>query len=785
MNSSDRLQKPTKAMQLREKSLRRKQTLSNNSKGLDLVGQERGRISRPKSTSPSTSRPKKSPPNNAVTKTLHVKDVEQQKITILDMSKTESLLSLIAGISKSKNDEIFAVEEQPFSPTESSLSLTSEINNGHSTIENKEQSIIQNIPETSSEKMMVPPHANCPFYQQVNLDREVMSSAIEVSHNLVQLETSDVTTVQVSESADIETPRHTVGCTPHECHGALMEKNGFCSVSDKDSCSNEEKIREALAFLKQFAEETGVDQIEIEDRIDEVKSDLLNHGTYTHTFKELQFGCRLAWRNSGRCIMRKVSFSLELRDCRSVVTAKDCFDQIVSHLLYAANGGAIKPVISVFPPKLDGTPSPVRIWNAQLIGYAAYKLPNGKVMGDPARLPFTALCVKFGWEPPEEKSDFDILPILISDETIGHDSPMIFVLPDEAVLEVEIDHPDYDLFSELNLRWYAIPALSSIGVDIGGIIYQTCPFNGWYQITEISRDLLDKQRYDLAEAIAIVCDIPRTTLSLWRDDVQLQLNKAILHSFAAQSVSTVDHHTASEMFLEFYHDEIKKRSKCPADWVWLVPPAGGSMTGVFHQEMLNFILKPQYRLLKEPWIEQNIEIPEPLIISYSEDTEESFSSDLNKSEVLYDKIMISYGTETGTSLRYATALVVNIGNDLCSGPYPMNDLPLLLQDKEYQTSEGWDKNDEKKRTLIIVLTSTFGKGYPPSTASVFIPRMKQIQNQVSGVDFAVFALGNSAYTNTFVAFGHKVHATLSNVGCRSAMKVFVADELKNQDVSFN
>ena len=62
---------------------------------------------------------------------------------------------------------------------------------------------------------------------------------------------------------------------------------------------------------------------------------------------------------------------------------------------------------------------------------------------------------------------------------------------------------------------------------------------------------LHKQRYDLADAVAISCDIPRAKLSVWRDDVQLQLRKAILHSFAAQSVSTVDHHTAGELFLEF------------------------------------------------------------------------------------------------------------------------------------------------------------------------------------------------------------------------------------------
>lgn len=38
--------------------------------------------------------------------------------------------------------------------------------------------------------------------------------------------------------------------------------------------------------------------------------------------------------------------------------------------------------------------------------------------------------------------------------------------------------------------------------------------------------------------------------------------------------------------------EMRLRGGCPADWVWLVPPMSGSLTSVFHQEMLNYILSP-------------------------------------------------------------------------------------------------------------------------------------------------------------------------------------------------
>lgn len=48
--------------------------------------------------------------------------------------------------------------------------------------------------------------------------------------------------------------------------------------------------------------------------------------------------------------------------------------------------------------------------------------------------------------------------------------------------------------------------------------------------------------------------------------------------------------------------------------------------------------------------------------------------------------------------------------------------------------------------LLLVVTSTFGKGCAPGGATKFISELDQL-DPVSGVDFAVLALGNSAYVN--------------------------------------
>lgn len=41
-------------------------------------------------------------------------------------------------------------------------------------------------------------------------------------------------------------------------------------------------------------------------------------------------------------------------------------------------------------------------------------------------------------------------------------------------------HKSYDWFKDLNLRWYAVPAVSSMLFDCGGIQFTGCAFSGWY-----------------------------------------------------------------------------------------------------------------------------------------------------------------------------------------------------------------------------------------------------------------------------------------------------------------
>ena len=98
-----------------------------------------------------------------------------------------------------------------------------------------------------------------------------------------------------------------------------------------------------------------------------------------------------------------------------------------------------------------------------------------------------------GWKGAGGK--FDVLPLILS----GADGiPQVFDIPEKLVMRVKIRHPTLEKLEKMNLEWYALPAVSSMLLEIGGLQFPACPFSGWYAVTEIAtRDFLDEHRYDL------------------------------------------------------------------------------------------------------------------------------------------------------------------------------------------------------------------------------------------------------------------------------------------------
>ena len=102
-------------------------------------------------------------------------------------------------------------------------------------------------------------------------------------------------------------------------------------------------------------------------------------------------------------------------------------------------------------------------------------------------------------------------------------------LPKESVFEVNIEHPTKPELTALGYRWTTIPAISNFKMNLGGVLYQNMPFNGWFMSTEIVRNLME--RHDAGPAICNALGIDMTADPMWRQLATSELEKAVLHSF--------------------------------------------------------------------------------------------------------------------------------------------------------------------------------------------------------------------------------------------------------------
>jgi nitric-oxide synthase, bacterial len=346
----------------------------------------------------------------------------------------------------------------------------------------------------------------------------------------------------------------------------------------------------AERFITQFHSENRAGPPD--RRLWRVRREIETTGTYRHTAEELAFGARVAWRNSSRCIGRMYWHSLRVRDRREVTKASDVAAESVAHLREATNGGRIRPVITVFAPDAPGRPGP-RIRNPQLVRYAGYRTADGTVIGDPPNEDITRLAFDLGWPGGRPAGRFDILPLVVQEAG----APLtLHEVPADAVLEVTLRHPEFGWFADLGLRWYAVPVISDMWLDIGGVRYPAAPFNGWYMGTEIgSRDLGDSGRYNQLPVIARCMGLSTASeRTLWKDKAVTELNLAVLHSFSSAGVTISDHHTESVRFLQHLAREERHGRACPADWSWIVPPAASSTTPVFHRYYQDFDESPNF-----------------------------------------------------------------------------------------------------------------------------------------------------------------------------------------------
>jgi nitric-oxide synthase, bacterial len=361
-------------------------------------------------------------------------------------------------------------------------------------------------------------------------------------------------------------------------------------------------VEEIENYYFTYQQEMHIPLEDSQKRLKDIRRELALSGTYQQTTEEITFGTQIAWRNALRCVGRLHWPSLKLRDLRHISDVEELFQALVEHIELSTNKGKIQPIVSIFAPQKPGHPS-IRIWNHQLIRYAGYCMPNGTIVGDPMEVDFTKAALRLGWKGGE-RTAFDILPLIIQ---LPGQKPRLFELPPDIVVEVPISHPEYSWFIDLGLRWYAFPAISNMCLELGGLRYTAAPFSGWYLATEIgARNFADVNRYNMLPVVAKRMGLDtRTDRSLWKDQALLELNKAVLHSYALQKISIIDHHTATRQFVLHEEQEQRAGRKTYADWSRLVPPMSGATTLVYNRSYENIQLKPNWFYQKEAWKEED------------------------------------------------------------------------------------------------------------------------------------------------------------------------------------
>ncbi|XP_052251879.1 nitric oxide synthase, brain-like [Dreissena polymorpha] len=324
----------------------------------------------------------------------------------------------------------------------------------------------------------------------------------------------------------------------------------------------------------------------------------------------------------------------------------------------------------------------------------------------------------------------------------------------------------------------------------------------------------------------------RKSSSLWKDRTLVEINVAVLHSYQSQGVTITDHHAASESFMKHLDNKQKLRGGCPADWVWVVPPMSGSLMSVFHQEMLNYKLKPSFEYQADAWknhvwkkdkerTKSNTERPRRKIGFRELARAVKFSAKLmGKALARRVKCVILYATETGKSEGFAKTLCQLFKHAFDAKVYSMQE---------------YDVTELEHEALVLIVTSTFGNGDPPENGESFAkylletrhPETKdKLSRQVSylrsisasdepasetsddqqsmtssdssksvednltletgplsNVRFSLFGLGSSAYPN-FCAFAHYVDTMFASLGAERIHALAEGDELCGQEESF-
>lgn len=140
---------------------------------------------------------------------------------------------------------------------------------------------------------------------------------------------------------------------------------------------------------------------------------------------------------------------------------------------------------------------------------------------------------------------------------------------------------------------------------------------------------------------------------------------------------------------------------------------------------------------------------------------------LQKREIFVSGVKIFYGSQTGTAKGFAT----NLAEAVTSLDLPVEAINLKEYDPDDHLAE-----EVTSKTVCAFLLATYTDGRPPESAEWFCKWLEEAASDfrfdktyLKGMRYAVFGLGNSAYSNHFNKVGKNVDRWLWKLGAHRVL----------------
>nr|CAG4651637.1 EOG090X027R [Triops cancriformis] len=152
----------------------------------------------------------------------------------------------------------------------------------------------------------------------------------------------------------------------------------------------------------------------------------------------------------------------------------------------------------------------------------------------------------------------------------------------------------------------------------------------------------------------------------------------------------------------------------------------------------------------------------------------SDSSFIGKMKASGRQVVVFYGSQTGTAEEFAGRMAKE------SARYG---LKAMVADPEECDMEELGKLGEIENSLALFCMATYGEGDPTDNAQAFYEWLQAGDADLSGVNYAVFGLGNKTYEH-FNAMGKYVDKRLSELGAKRVFEAGVGDDDANMEEDF-